>query len=886
MNLPSARSRDWLANAPYFAVAIFAVAMLFIVWHLQSREVALEKDSLGRDVQWAEQTMRQHLAADGDFLTRLARDIAGRALNANEFQLRVGQYLANNPHLASIAWVSEKQRVQWASPFDALDWTGGELISQRQALGFEAARELGRPQHSRLSVSDRSGRIIERFVPMSRGGNPLGAVVAVYSIERMMRQLVPDWFGDKYRLTVIDPEGLPLAHNSDVNPVSDALSAQVSFGPPGTGLALRVGAYQGAGLPSRALPVAVIIVLSLTIIASVWAQRGLQQRRLQVERERDRIFNLSLDMQAIFSPDGRFRRANPAFERVLGRSPEALIGGNLLELVHPDEATATRLHLAELTLGRIAAFENRCLHADGSYRWLMWSINPVPEEKLFYAVAHDVTQRRAAEETLRAEYAFRRAMEESVITGLRAIDMEGRITFANPALCRMLGWSQEELVGVKAPFPYWPPEHREVCAHNLDMTLSGHAPSNGFEMRVMRKNGERFDARFYVSPLIDAEGRQTGWMASINDITESRRARAALEASHERFVAVLDGLDAAVWVTDAQSEEMLFANRASKAMFGTDLVGRQAIDLPLAGGLRVDPRSLTAQDLPKELFDGEVQSAASGRWYHLRERAVRWVDGRVVRMAIATDVTEARAVEEMTLKQQARLEETSRLITMGEMASSLAHELNQPLSAIANYNSGCVSRLQSGQFRVDDLLGAMQKASFQAERAGKIIRRVREFVKKSEPNRAPADLAAVVDDAVGFAEIEARKGGAQVAVALPDNLPRVNIDRIMIEQVLLNLIKNGVEAMAQTPREKREVVVSATQTEPRQVEVAVADRGHGIPADKLDKLFAPFYTTKTEGMGMGLNICRSIVEFHDGRLWAEANPEGGTIFRFTLPVEN
>jgi PAS domain S-box-containing protein len=887
MNSALPRSRDWLTNAPYFAVAIFAVAMLLMVWQLQNREHALEKDGLGRDVQWAEQTMRQRLAADADFLTQLARDVNAGTLDANNFQIRANQYLANNPQLANVVWVGNTQRVQWATPFDTLDWLAGELISQRQAQGFEAARESGKSSYSRLSVSDRSGRIIEFYVPVFRGDEPVGAIVGVYPVERMLRQLVPDWFSDKYRLTVVDPEGLPLAQNADVRPASDILVESITFGQPGTGLRLRVAAYQAAGSSMRMLPAVVIVVLSLVIIGSLWVQRSISRRRVQAEKERDRLFNLSLDMLAIFTAEGTFRRANPAFERVLGMSPEQLLGTPLLDLVNVDDVVATADFLRELTQGRQATFENRCRRADGSYRWLMWSINPVPEEKLFYAVAHDITERRAAEESLRAEYAFRRAMEESVITGLRAIDMEGRIIFANPALCRMLGWSREELLGVKPPFPYWPPESRKLCEDNLVMTLSGNSPARGFEMRVMRKNGERFDARFYVSPLIDSEGKQTGWMASINDITEARRARAALEASHERFVTVLDGLASAVFVADAQTDEVLFANRAAKTIFGSDVVGRRAFDLPLCvdAELRIDPRLLTPEDLPQELFDGEVPNAASGCWYHLRERAVRWVDGRVVRMAIATDITDRREIEEMTLQQQERLQETSRLITMGEMASSLAHELNQPLSAIANYNSGCVSRLQSGKFRVDDLLGAMQKASFQAERAGKIIRRVREFVKKSEPNRAPAFLADVVDDAVGFAEIDARKASARIRVELSPDLPLVNIDRIMIEQVLLNLIKNGIEAMHDTPRELRELLVSAVRNDGRMVEVAVADRGHGLPPDKLEKLFAPFYTTKAEGMGMGLNICRSIVEFHDGRLWAEANPGGGSIFRFTVPVE-
>ena len=185
----------------------------------------------------------------------------------------------------------------------------------------------------------------------------------------------------------------------------------------------------------------------------------------------------------------------------------------------------------------------RCRCADGGYKWLAWSVNSVPEEKLMYAVAHDITGRKAAEDALRAQSAFRQAMEESLVTGLRAIDMSGKIIYVNPAFCRMTGWSREELVGSAPPFPYWPPDEIEALQHNLELTLSGNAPSTGFEMRVQRKNGESMDARFYLSPLIDGDGRQTGWMASITDITEPKRVRAQLEAAHERFVAILDGLD-------------------------------------------------------------------------------------------------------------------------------------------------------------------------------------------------------------------------------------------------------------------------------------------------------------------------------------------------------
>ena len=499
-------------------------------------------------------------------------------------------------------------------------------------------------------------------------------------------------------------------------------------------------------------------------------------------------------------------------------------------------------------------------------------------------------RRAETEEQLRAAYAFRQAMSQSLVTGLRAIDLEGRITFVNAAFCRMTGFAESELLGVAPPYPYWPPEEFGQLRKNIDQALAGQAPAAGFEMRIMRKNGERFDVRLYFSPLIDAGGRQIGWIASMNDITEPRRVRVELERAHERFATVIDGLDTAVHVADAGSGEILFANRAFQNIFGVDAAGRDsalvtAACRPPPEALHRDPARVDPADLPCEIFDGEMQHALSGRWYHLHERAIRWVDGRTVRVQLAADITDKKHVDEVNLQQQKRLEQTSRLITMGEMASSLAHELNQPLSAIANYCAGCIKRMNAGNYRFEDLLSAMQKASDQADRAGKIIRRMRDMVKKSDPNRAPVTLAELIDEARAFADIEARRTGAQIAVDLPENLPRIDVDRIMIEQVLLNLVKNGIEAMHDTPFERRCLEISARQLDARWLEVDIADHGHGLPEEDVERIFAPFYTTKLEGMGIGLPICRSIIEFHQGRLWVERRPEGGTIFRFTVPIE-
>ncbi|WP_170943007.1 PAS domain-containing sensor histidine kinase [Candidatus Dactylopiibacterium carminicum] len=636
--------------------------------------------------------------------------------------------------------------------------------------------------------------------------------------------------------------------------------------------------------PERSSVVAVVVLVS-TAAWGVWLASQQRQRVGEVEEERDLFFTLSLDIFCVLSADGRFERVNPAILNTLGLKPENLVeGSSLLDLVHADDTRLVSRGLAALEAGHPARFEVRCRCGDGSWRWLNWSATPTPEEGQIYAVAHDVTGRKHTEEALRAESAFRTAMEDSVLTGLRAIDAEGRIIYVNRAFCELVGWPLADLLHKRPPFPYWDESDASQNEAKLGVCLEGKAPSEGMELRIRRRDGKRRDVRLHVSPLIDAHGDQTGWMTAMTDIREQKRARNELQAANERITTVLDGLDSLVFVTDIASNEVLYTNLACAhqiALGGANPVvpNPDPVDYPL------DPATLTKKDLPCELFDGELQHPRTGQWFHLRERALRWVDGRIARLAVATDITAMRRAEEVTREQEASLARTSRLITMGEMASTLAHELNQPLSAISNYSKGCVNRLRSGQYKIEDILGAMDKAATQAARAGEIVRRVRDFVRKSEPRRSMVSLAQITEDALGIAGIEVRRLGARVSTRIPPDLPEVLADRIMIEQVLMNLVRNAAEAMQEVPMEQRQITIGA-QLHEDSIEMMVADRGCGISPENQANLFSPFFTTKPDDMGMGLNICRSIIEFHKGRLWIEDNPPGGTIFRFTLPLEN
>ena len=380
------------------------------------------------------------------------------------------------------------------------------------------------------------------------------------------------------------------------------------------------------------------------------------------------------------------------------------------------------------------------------------------------ALRRHVQRRLATEEALRTEHAFRKAMEDSLHTGMAAVDLDGRVVYANLSLCNMVGYSESELVGSTPPYPYWPPESRARIEGALRAARAPGAPREGIEMKLVRRNGERFDALLFEAPLIDAAGKQTGWMGSLLDITERKRAR------------------------------------------------------------------------------------------------------------------------ELARQQEEKLAASARLVTVGEMASTIAHELNQPLSAIASYTTGCLNLLESRTFEPADLEEALRRTAQQAQRAGRIIRRVHDFVRKSEPLRQPVRMNAVIEEAVGFAEAEARKRRVRIQARLTEDDREFQADPLLLQQVVLNLLRNAMDAMSSTPPDDREILVASEAGE-SSVTVSIADRGCGIPPEIEEQLFQPFFTTKPEGMGMGLSICRSIMEFHRGRVWAEPNPRGGTVFSFSLPME-
>jgi two-component system sensor histidine kinase DctS len=261
-------------------------------------------------------------------------------------------------------------------------------------------------------------------------------------------------------------------------------------------------------------------------------------------------------------------------------------------------------------------------------------------------------------------------------------------------------------------------------------------------------------------------------------------------------------------------------------------------------------------------------------------------------MGSILDISDRKQVEELNRRQQEKLQTSARLATMGEIASTLAHELNQPLAAISSYTTGALNMLNSeaarnGAIDLDSLKPALEKAGAQAQRAGQIIRSVHAFVKRREPLRGAVRIQDLIDNALPLVELQAHQFFVAIQTSIEPDLPAALADGVMLEQVLLNLTRNAIESMQDIAPQRRILrivaALDASGAAPS-VTVAIIDQGHGIPDEVTERLFSPFFSTKAEGMGMGLNICRTAVEFHGGTLSHAQNPAGGTIFRFSLPI--
>jgi len=376
--------------------------------------------------------------------------------------------------------------------------------------------------------------------------------------------------------------------------------------------------------------------------------------------------------------------------------------------------------------------------------------------------ARDELELRVLDRTreLRSAHAFRKAMEDSLLVGMRARDLQGRIVYVNPALCDMVGYRADQLVGELPPYPYWHPEDLEQHWQASNEALSGRAALTGFESRLRHHDGHDVHTMVYTAPLVDAAGQHSGWMSSVVDISAQKQA-------------------------EAQQREL-----------------------------------------------------------------------------------------------GAQLQHSARLASLGELASTLAHELNQPLMALSSFAGAARAFADQGQQAL--LVASLADIQAQAQRAGQIVKRIRGFVRRQTQGVERCALDGLVDNVLTLMQPELRLRQTRVARRLPPDLPAVAGDRVLLEQVVLNLVLNSLQAMQGVPAEARLIEIDGGMAE-GSVWLRIADRGPGVAEAVAPRLFEPFFTTRDDGLGLGLNICRTIVESHRGRLGFAPREGGGAAFTVHLP---
>jgi len=661
-NLSSLAHRPQFSNLlrwlmPIVLVLFFLLILIWLPWQAREMESNERQEQLIADTLWVEQTIRFQLGRDEESLRNLGQEVSAGHLTPERTHERMTRMLRNGHELLRVILLDPHGKTI-ASSDAALAQVE---LSPASAATSELARKTRNPAYTQPEsqtanpAAAPAAVLMDYHLPLFRGDEYVGDLVATYQASALLEEMVPWWFAQENQVSLVDRDDKVLARRAAAGPGHGVYTHKRPLDLPGASVTLVTDSVKSEPQLLPNLLVGSVIVLSLALLWSLLALWGHISRRLE------------------------------------------------------------------------------------------------------------------AEGALRQQMTFRTAMENSLVTGLRARDLEGRITYVNPAFCQIVGYPAEELIGRLPPMPYLAPEEMNEYQTRLASILAGTGTPQ-FETIFIRPNGDRVPVLVFEAPLLDNDGKQTGWMGSILDISDRKR------------------------------------------------------------------------------------------------------------------------IEELNRQQHEKLQTTARLATMGEIASMLAHELNQPLAAISSYTTGAlnvVGRAQQAGAEIDCgmLRPALEQASMQAQRAGQIIRSVHEFVKQSEPERRDVSVLSMLDGIRALIELQARKHYVSFSASIPADLPLVRADSTMVEQVLLNLTRNAIEAMQDiTPLRRVLSVVAEFDAAAAQVSVAVIDQGHGIPQEVAERLFSPFFSTKAEGMGMGLNVCRTAIEFHGGTLSHKANPGGGTIFTFTLPA--
>ncbi|MGA7366091.1 MAG: PAS domain S-box protein [Candidatus Sulfotelmatobacter sp.] len=594
-------------------------------------------------------------------------------------------------------------------------------------------------------------------------------------------------------------------------------------------------------------------------------------------------------------PDGSVEFVNREFQEYTACPTQQLNRWVWQTTIHPDDAAKFIDELtAALADGKQFQTEARIRRADGKYVWFLirkvLAVTPTrgrESSSRTLIACEDIHERKQAEAKLQQSEALLLAFFENSPNLTFVKDSQSRYVYANEAFKKAFhipddvnGKTDAELFSAEQAATFQAVD-RQVLQSGQPVKLEDAARyEDGLHTRTVQK-----------FPLFTAEGKIYAIGGVVTDITDRKREESALRYSEENHRLVVETAPDAVISIDERGA-ILFANPAIVRIFGydpTELIGKPlTVLMPeflrklhekgfsryLATGQRHinwQGTELTAlrkngQEFPVEISFGELSR-----------------DGHKVFTGFIRDISERKQAQQALQMTQMELARVSRLTTMGELAASIAHEVNQPLTAVTNNSSACLRLLAADNLKPEVLRRALEEIVADGNRASAVVARIRAFIKKAPAEKNELDINEVIQEVLALAGRELLENRVLIECQLTKALPLVLADRVQLQQVLLNLIMNGVEAMIALRDQSRSLWVESRVDESGDILVAVRDSGTGLGSE-ADRVFTPFFTTKANGMGMGLSISRSLVESHGGRLWATPNFPNGAVFSFTLPT--
>jgi PAS domain S-box-containing protein len=586
--------------------------------------------------------------------------------------------------------------------------------------------------------------------------------------------------------------------------------------------------------------------------------------------------------------------------RIYGLDPQVDLPTrkNFRQRVHPEDRNRTDERFLRVVNEKVDSFdEYRVVLPDGTVKHVVSSGHPVLDGNgefiEFIGTATDVTERKRAEEALREREAKIRRLVDSNIIGIFITGREGRVLEANDAFLHLVGQDRDDLVSGRIRWTdLTPPEWRERDRRAL-AELSSNTIARPYEKEFFRKDGSRIPV--LIGGALFEEGGDEG-VAFVLDLTDRKCAEEALRESEYKLRQIIETVPGLLWSLAPDGEPTHFNQRF------LDYFGKPFEDFKHGGLLAL----IHPDDFPEteRIFSQAIQTGTSYqdlmrlrradgefRWYHVRGEPLRDRQGRIIQWyGLSVDIDEAKKAEDRLRRSESHLAQAqlelahaNRVATMGQLTASITHEVNQPITAAVTYASAA-RRLLSAEppnlHEVDDVLSLIVK---EGNRAGEVVGRIRALIKKAPARKDAVEINDAILEVIALTRTEAANNSVSVRTQLAEGLPRVQGDRVQLQQVLLNLIINAIEAMRDGGEAKRELLI-CTRNEPDGVLVEVRDSGPGFAPADTDRVFEAFYSTKPNGVGLGLSICRSIIEAHDGRLWASPNVPRGAAFGFIAPA--